>query len=161
VTETRPLNDYEQKLIKNVRDYGCQVVSVSDAEGESISFSYSVGFWETVSQPEVIILGLRSGAAYSAIIETLRQCHRGLVLRDGQWIDGLMEDVVFMVREVDRRHLVAEYFNSALWYHRYRTGTELAAAVQLVWPDGAWPWEPGATDELLEEQPALYNGKPN
>jgi hypothetical protein len=164
VTNHRALSDYECKVIVNVRDYGCHVVSVFDPEKKDPPFSYSVGFPETVGQPEVIIFGLNSSMGLFAINETLRQCRADLVLRDAQAIEGLLEeyDVICMARAVAKRHLVPEYFNSALWYHRYRTGKELEAAVQLVWPDeGIWPWEPGATAEFLEEQPGLYDGKLN
>jgi hypothetical protein len=156
------LNDYEQKLIANVREYGCQVVSVFDPEGTSPPFSYSVGFWETAGQPEAIIFGLNGQMGHYALTETLQQCRAGLALRDGQRLEGLLEeyDVTCVVRTVDNRHLVPEYFNSALWYHRYRTSAALAAAVQLIWPDeGVWPWDPEASAEFLVEQPALYSGK--
>jgi hypothetical protein len=157
----RALNDYEERLIANIGQHGFQVVSVLTGE-ESPPFSYSVGFWETVGQPEAIIFGLNPEMGLYALKETLRQCEAGLALRDGQQLDGLMKDydVDCVVRDVHPSHLVPEYFNSALWYHRHRTGAELAAAVQLVWPDeGVWPWEPEASAEFLAEQPALYDRK--
>jgi hypothetical protein len=153
------LNDYEEKLIANVRDHGCQVTSVFDPEGKQIPFSYSIGFWETVGQPEAIIFGLNSQMGHYALMETLRQCKAGLALRNGQQLDSLLQDydVVCIARDVEPRNLVPEYFNSALWYHRYRGSATPLAAVQLVWPDeGVWPWEPEASAEFLEEQPALY-----
>jgi hypothetical protein len=157
----RALYDYEKSLIANVREYGCQIVSVL-ADENSPPFSYSVGFWETVGQPEAIIFGMNSDMGHYALMETLRQCEAGLTLCEGQQLDELLKDydVVCMARDVDARHLVPQYFNSALWYHRHRTGADLSAAVQLVWPDeGIWPWDPEASAEFLEEQPALYDRK--
>jgi hypothetical protein len=164
VSSMPALNDYERTLVANVREHGCQVVSVFDPEGKTPPFSYSVGFWETVGEPEVIIFGLNGDMGHFAVNEVLRQCRAGLALVDGQLIEGLLEeyDVICMARAVDPRSLTPEYFNSALWYHRYRTGDALRVAVQLVWPDeGIWPWEQGATAEFLEEQPVLYHGKLN
>jgi hypothetical protein len=156
----RALKDYEKSLIANVHEYGCQIVSVV-ADEASPPFSYSVGFWETVGQPEAIIFGMNSEMGHYALMETLRQCEAGLALRDGQRLDELLKDydVVCVARDVHPRHLVPQYFNSALWYHRRRTGADLPAAVQLVWPDeGVWPWDPEASAAFLEEQPALYDG---
>jgi hypothetical protein len=157
----RALNDDEERLIANVRDYGCQVLSVMAGEN-SPPFSYSIGFWETVGQPEAIIFGMNSEMGHYALMETLRQCEAGLALRDGQQLDGLLKDhdVVCIAREVEPRYLVPNYFNSALWYHRYRAAAAPLTAVQLVWPDeGVWPWNPEASAAFLEEQPILYDGK--
>lgn len=160
----RPLSDYESRIIQNVKDFGFHVTSVIDPDGVAAPFSYSVGFWETAGQPEAIIFGMNSDMGHFALAETLQQCRAGLALRDGQRLEGLLEeyDVTCVARAIDDRHLVPDYFNSALWYHRYRTGAALAAAVQLVWPDeGVWPWDPDASADFLIEQPALYHGKPN
>ena len=157
----RPLTDYETQIIENVKEYGCQVISVSDPDEALPSFSYSIGFWETVEQPEVIILGLPSNMGHFAINETLRQCQEGLQLADWQPIEGLFEeyDVTCVARAVDGHHLVPEYFNSAIWYRNFRTGKPLDGAMQLVWSyDGLLPWDDGAPAELLEDQPLLYSG---
>ncbi|WP_255209678.1 DUF4262 domain-containing protein [Sphingobium xenophagum] len=157
----RSLTDYEMRIIANVRDEGCQVVSVFDPEDDAKSFAYSVGFWESVHQPEVIILGLPSQMGVFAVNETHRQCEAGLTLFDGQSVEGLFEDydVTCIARSVDKQHLTPEYLNSALWYHNLRTGKPLDAAYQLVWAyEGLWPWDAGAPAELLEDQPQLYSG---
>jgi len=158
----RPLNDYETRILANVRDHGCHVVSVFDSEDDAKSFVYSVGFWESVGQPEVIILGLPAQMGAFAVNETYRQCKAGLQLADGQLIEGLLDgyDVTCMARAVDRQHLIPDYLNSALWYHNFRTGQPLDAVYQLVWTyEGRWPWDEAAPVELLEDQPLLYSGK--
>ena len=156
-----PLSDYETRIVENVRDYGCQVISVFDPEETLPTFAYSVGFWETVGQPEVIILGLPSQMGHFAINEVLRQCQAGLQLYDGQRIEGLFEefDVICVARTVDESNLVPDYFNSAIWYHSMRRGTPLDDALQLVWSyEGFYPWDEGAPTELFEDQPLLYSG---
>ncbi|NWK94210.1 DUF4262 domain-containing protein [Sphingobium lactosutens] len=149
------------RIVADVRDHGCHVVSVFDPEDDAKSFAYSVGFWESIDQQEVIILGLPSQMGVFAVNEVYRQCEGGLMLTDGQRIDGLFEefDVTCMARSVDKRYLLPEYLNSALWYHNWRTGKSLNAAYQLVWTyEGLWPWDEGAPAELLEDQPLLYSG---
>ena len=155
------LTDYESEIVKNVKDYGCHVTSVFDPDDVAPTFSYSTGFWETVGQPEVIILGLSSQMGLFAINETLRQCQAGLQLSDRQQIEGLFEefDVTCVARAVDDAHLIPEYFNSAIWYRSMRTGRPLDDARQLVWAyDGFFPWDEGAPAELFEDQPLLYSG---
>jgi Domain of unknown function (DUF4262) len=155
------LADYESEIVQNVKDYGCHVTSVFDPDAVAPSFAYSTGFWETVGQPEVIILGLPSPMGPFAINETLRQCQAGLQLLDGQRIEGLFEefDVTCVARIVDASNLVPEYFNSAIWYRSMRTGRPLDEALQLVWAyEGFFPWDDGAPAELFEDQPLLYSG---
>ena len=156
----RSLNEAEKRIVAHVRDYDCHVVSVFDPNDVEPTFSYSVGLWETVGQPEVIILGLPAQMGSFAVNETLRQCQAGLRLFDGQRIEGLFEefDVICVARNVDARHLVPEYFNSAIWYHSMRTGKPLDTALQLVWSyEGFYPWDEGAPPELIEDQPLLYS----
>jgi len=156
------LTKYEAEIFAHVNEYGCHVTTVFDPDEVAPNFSYSVGFWESVGQPEVIILGLPSNMGHIAINETLRQCkEEGLRLSDWQPIEGLFEefDVTCVARTVDPAHMVIEYFNSALWYHELRTGKPLDEALQLVWSyDGLHPWDEGAPAALFEDQPLLYSG---
>ena len=157
----RPLTEYEKRIVENVKEFGCHVTSVFDPDEVEPDFSYSTGFWETVGQPEVIILGLPSNMGHFAINETLRQCQAGLQLCDGQRIDWPYEefDMICVARPVDAKNLIPEYFNSAIWYHSMRTGSQLEKAMQLVWAySGLFPWDEGAPAELLEDQPLLYSG---
>ena len=158
------LSEYEKRVISNVQEDGYQVVSVFAPEDNTPSFSYSVGFWETVGQPEIIILGLNGSMGRYAIEEGFRQCRNGLTITDGKAIEGLLEgyDETCVARQVHPDHFVRDYFNSAMWYHRWRTGQPLAAAMQLVWSySGSYPWDEEAPQELHEDQPVLYIGKPH
>ncbi|HUD93717.1 DUF4262 domain-containing protein [Sphingobium sp.] len=157
----RSLTDYEMRIIANIGNHGCHVVSVFDPQDDAQSFAYSVGFWESVGQPEVIILGLPSQMGAFAINEAYRQCEAGLQLVDGLRIESLFEGyaVTCMARAVDSQYIIPDYLNSALWYHNLRTGKSLDVAYQLVWTyEGLWPWDEGAPVELLEDQPLLYSG---
>ena len=63
---------------------------VFDPDGKQPDFAYSIGFKETVSQPEAIIFGLPRDVMKAMINETLHQCRKGLALSDGAVIEGLL-----------------------------------------------------------------------
>lgn len=153
------LSTFEEDILANVREFGCHINYVADPGGEPPIFGYSVGFLETVDQPEVIIFGLSSKMAGWMINELLLRCRDGLQLEDGTQVEELLVDHVCVARTVCSRFIVPEYLNSAIWYHRYRTGEELDRVVQLVWPgaeDGLFPWDSGYDPGQAECQPALY-----
>ncbi|MBA4763285.1 DUF4262 domain-containing protein [Sphingomonas sp.] len=156
---TRELNQFEEGVLSNIRESGCHITGVFDPDGEAPAFAYSVGFTETVGQSEVIVFGLDFQLMAATINETLDQCRKGLVLTDGLRIAGLLEGFDCIVRLVPVGNIVADYFNSAMWFHRRRTGEELSQAFQIVWPgyhDGLFPWEPGADPETIASQRVLY-----
>lgn len=58
------MNEAEIKIIENIDKYGCQVTSVFDPKEKDPNFTYTVGITKKESQPELIILGLRSELAH-------------------------------------------------------------------------------------------------
>ncbi len=153
------VTDYERKIIDNVAEYGCQVSHVFDPDQINPDFSYSIGFPETVAQPEVIIFGLSNTLMHSMINETLHQCREWLVLSDGVRISNLIEGFDCIAREVPEVNIEVEYFNSAMWFSRHSGHGNLQSAFQLVWPgavNGLFPWEQGAAQEVIDAQPPLY-----
>jgi hypothetical protein len=151
------LNQFDRKMLDTIREHGCQVMSVFDDKGVQPDFSYSIGFPVTVSQPEVLIYGLDRGLMHSMINETLDQCRAGLVLVDWMPVDGLLEGFRCIARSIPAHRIDAEHFGSAMWFERHRTGNDMTAAFQIVWPgaaNGLYPWEEGA--KLTDSQPALY-----
>lgn len=161
VTPEAELDEFEQKILRNVREHGCHVNCVFDPDENRPAFAYSVGFPQTVGQPEVIVFGLSLRLMQSMINDTLQQCRDGLLLRDWGVVDGLLEDHKCILREVRQEYIVREYLNSAMWHHRRTTGAPLGAVMQLVWPgkiNGLFPWEPGCAEEVRDAQLALYEG---
>ncbi len=151
--------DYEARILANVQEFGCHITTVADPDGGTPSFSYSTGFTRSVGQGEVIIFGLPSQLTGFMINETLSFCRDGLQLDDGVQIGGLLQGFDVVARTVHPASIVREHFNSAMWFHRREFGTDLDAAFQLVWPgalDGLYPWDEGASSEVREAQPPLY-----
>jgi len=157
-----PLSAYEQSILDNVERTGCHITLVFDPEHPN--FAYSVGFPDTVGQPEVIVFGLSNEIMGFMINETLRRCRAGLALADGVRVEGLLEGHICIVRAIGAENIDRDHFNSAMWYQRRRSGTEMAEAFQIVWPgasDGLFPWDAGCADIVREAQPALYERRLN
>jgi hypothetical protein len=152
------LNKYERDIITNINNSGCHINLVFDPEGEDPEFAYSVGFVQSVGQPEVIVFGL-GDLMGSMINDCLRACRGGLQLTDGVEVLGLLRDHRCVAREVHPSWFIIDYFNSAMWFHETQLKKPLEQAVQLVWPDatnGLLPWEEGCGELTIAYQPALY-----
>lgn len=164
MSAARELNQFEEGILNNIRDSGCHITGVFDPDGEAPGFAYSVGFTETVGQPEVIVFGLDFQLMAAMINETLDQCRKGLVLSDGLRIADLLDGFECIARLVPAENIVVDYLNSAMWFHKRRTGEELSKAYQIVWPgaaDGLFPWDDGSAQIVIDCQPALYERELN
>ncbi|HMI20176.1 MAG TPA: DUF4262 domain-containing protein [Sphingomonas sp.] len=158
------LTAYEQSILDNIERTGCHITMVFDPEGQDPNFAYSVGFPDTVGQPEVIVFGLSNDMMGFMVNETLRLCRDGLRLADGTSIDGLLQGHLCVARKVAAENIDRDHFNSAMWYQRRRSGIEMSEAFQIVWPgarDGLFPWDAGCADSVREAQPPLYERRLN
>lgn len=150
---------FERKIVGNVCKHGCHINYVFDPDEEEPNFAYSVGFPATLNQPEVIVFGLSQDVMGFMINETLRKCRRGFQLTDRAEISGLLEGHRCIMRAIQPHFIIPDYFNSAMWYRRYKIGDHMLDAFQIVWPgaqDGLFPWQDGCAEIVREAQPALY-----
>ncbi|WP_161956776.1 DUF4262 domain-containing protein [Sphingosinithalassobacter portus] len=154
----KSLNRAERKIVDTVARTGCHINVVWDPDSDGSAWAYSVGFPETVDQPEVIVIGLDGQLMGAMINDTMQLCKNGLTLSDGVEIDSLLQDHVVVVRSVPTENIVPDYLNSAIWYEKRRTGQALSRVVQLVWPDlnGRYPWDADCDAAVMKAQPALY-----
>ncbi|MBA3863058.1 MAG: DUF4262 domain-containing protein [Erythrobacter sp.] len=154
-----PLDPAEQKCVDDIAEHGCHVMKVFDNEGDLPDFAYSVGLPVSVGQPEVLIYGLRPELMHSMINEVYRQCSEGLELFDGRRIQGLIDGHDCIVRLCTDRTAIEEHLGWALWYHHSQREKDVNEFFQIVWPgavDGLFPWEAGASSEVIDAQPTLY-----
>lgn len=150
------LNDYENRLLKNVEEYGWQCLSVFDNGGEKPDFSYSIGFPVTLGAPEFIIFGLKSDVAHDILWSVFNFLKDGREVADmDRWSD-LVVGYDCILRDVHPSNIVRDYFNSAMWFHG--PPEDSLKAMQIVWPDadGIFPWEPGCAEWVCQDQPPLY-----
>jgi len=153
------LSAFEQRIVADVEQYGCHVLHVFDPDGVEQNFSYSIGYPVSVAQPEVIVFGLDRKLMHSMINEVHRQCRDGLAMEDGLRVPDLLEGFDCALRAVRPDNIVAEYFGSAMWFHRTQTDHPMKGAFQIVWPgavNGLFPWDAGVSQDVIDAQPALY-----
>ena len=143
----------DEKLISDVREYGCHILRVF-ADESGPEFAYSVGMYLSYGQPEVIIFGLPADTAQTILNDICEHAARGERFFAGNTTDKLLQahDVCFT--EVPPA-AYADHFGFALWF--YKSLPERFPAIQLVWPDraGKFPWEPGYDHSLDHLQPVL------
>ena len=155
----RDLNEFERGILANVEAHGCQVNHIFGGEGDEPDFSYSIGFPQSVGQPEVIVFGLGVNLMKSMINELRAQCAGGLTMADRLRVADLLDGFECELRSVDRANIAEDFFASAMWFERYRTGEQMTEAFQIVWPgasQGLFPWEDGCNPFVGASQTALY-----
>jgi Domain of unknown function (DUF4262) len=159
VRKNAQLDPAEQKCIDDIAQHGCHILKVFDHEGEKQNFAYSVGFPVSVRQPEVLIYGLQLELMQSMINEVYRQCAAGLELSDGLRLHDLIEGHECVAKICRSREAIEEHLGWAIWYHRSQREEEVQHFFQIVWPgavNGLLPWEAGASQNVIDAQPALY-----
>ena len=154
------LDPTDLRTIDDVANYGWHCLHVA-AEGDLPGFSFSVGFWETLNAPEVIIFGLRHELTHEILWEVFRQIQAGKTLVDGERWTGLIEGFDCISRPVHPSQ-IDEHFGVAIWYRRYRTGLDDLRAFQMFWPgklQGLFPWEAGCDEDVRAAQALLYRAR--
>lgn len=148
----------DKKVAKDIREYGCHVISVVDPEGKQPHFTYSVGIYETSQAPEAIVVGLRPELGAYMVNEYNRRLRAGEVFHRGQRYEGFLEGFSVYI-EPARQAALAEY---TLGCERYYKGAKYPT-VQIVWPTtaGVWPWQAAASDWFRENQPMLGRKRPD
>ncbi len=145
------LNEYERKLVANVREYGWQGTHVG-AGDEQPGFSYSTGFFVTAKIPEILIFSLSANVAQSILRYILEKADRGFVPPVGVAVSDVMVgyDCYFFPIAASGYD---EYPLSSTWFYR---GADYPC-LQLVWTDaaGIFPWQAGFDERFREDQPDI------
>jgi hypothetical protein len=152
------LDESDQKVVDAVEQHGFFSQGVFEGS-EGPAFRYSVGFWETLRSPEVIIFGLDLTLMHNMLWEMFRQIKSGAELADETRWSELIEGFDCIARRVHPSQ-VGEYLTYALWYRRLRSqqANDLQA-YQLFWPgkqQGLYPWERDCVQFVRDNQPLLY-----
>ncbi len=147
-------NAGQEKLLADVKEYGCHILNVA-GDGRS-DFSYSVGLYANFGHPEIVIIGLPSGTAMSLINAVRDRAASGAPVADGTMSDGLVRGYPVAFVRVEQEHFV-DRFGFANWFYRSLAPGGFPV-LQLVWPDrqGLFPWHAAFDPGLRPVQPVLH-----
>ncbi|PZQ64595.1 MAG: hypothetical protein DI570_04880 [Phenylobacterium zucineum] len=126
------------------------------------TWTYSVGFQQSLGQPEIVIFDVPHEAANSILWTAYEELKAGtLVLEDGKRWHAEDEEKPLVWRKVHRTQIESRVGWLTLANARRLTQTGAmfdVEAYQLVLSDeaGRMPWEEGYNEWLRHRQPALY-----
>jgi len=147
-------------FVRRIRKHGWTATYVPGDDSET-NFAYSIGFWECLGTPEVIVFGADLLTSNGLIGEAYTQLKSGdLKLADkAPWILEMDDGPRLAWRAVHPSQIRRAHFNVAIWY-RERQGQSRAGleAFQLFVSDtaGVLPWEEGFDTDYRPHQPELY-----
>jgi hypothetical protein len=153
-------SDYERTLLKRIKKHGWTAVGVGP--GDAVSpFTYTIGFWETLGSPDIVIAGIDPEPANMILWEAFRRI-KGGELKPGEkeaW-SGWLQNGDYVWRQVHPSQWTHDNFGSGFWYSEtHANGRQLPPpAFQLVSPDfaGVLPWEAGYNEAIRGQQYAFY-----
>jgi len=147
-----PADDFDRELLANVKEYGWHVMGVKEDE-QGPAFAYSIGMYQTLDRPEVIIFGLAFDVMHPLINGIGQQIRAGNRFDDLDEAEDIVEGYNVMFRSVLLRHY-QEYFGYARWFYQ---GDDFPV-LQCVWPDGQhrYPWHPECPEAIKKRQPVLW-----
>ena len=154
----RQLTENDQRVIRDIQQYGCHVVSVFDPKGKLPTFSYSIGIQDSSGAPDVIVIGLRAELGGYLVNEYNRRVREGKRFKRGTKYTGFLEGFSVYV-EPARAERYRRYAYGCARYYDGRPYT----MVQLVWPSttGIWPWNASASKWLIRNQPMMGRKRPD
>ncbi|MFL5295848.1 MAG: DUF4262 domain-containing protein [Phenylobacterium sp.] len=152
---------YLRSVEQAVRKHGWAGVSVGSYE-TAPSWIYSVGFQETLGQPEIVLFDVPQAQANALLWEIFQELKSGkLTLEDGERWEGGDPDHPAVWRKVHASQVDSPdaWFNVAAARRARGHGASTDLEVfQLVLSDqqGRLPWETGYDEAVRVRQPALY-----
>jgi Domain of unknown function (DUF4262) len=144
----------ERKVLADIAEYGWHCTNILEDDGHP-PWSFTIGFYETWSFPELIIIGRSRATSH----EMLSRIAGDLEQNRGQDLATLGACIVLGIpcRPIEvAPHRYSDFVGFARWYYR---GKQFPL-YQLVWPsaEGHYPWDLEATEAFKAWQPVL--GKP-
>ena len=148
------LDENDIKFLDNVRKHGWFRTSVF-AENEKLGFSYSTGFWLSVSFPEIIVFSLKYEIAHQVLWDIFNDCKNGVPPPIGEVTDKIFGNGPAILLPISVEHY-PEHLGWSGWFY----GNNPFPCVQLVWGDrdDLFPWQSGFSNEFEGNQIDLSEG---
>lgn len=135
-------DDSDRKLLDDVARVGWHLVGIHD-DGKSPDYVFSVGLYHTFAQPEILLVGLKSGIAGHLINSIGEMMQTGKQFKDGDIVDDIADGFPMAFRAVTDEFYRA-YVGYALWFYESMDFPLL----QCLWPDreSRFPWDANCDD---------------
>ena len=151
---------HKRDVDARIQRHGWTAIYVGDYS-TAPTWVYTVGFDETLRQPEVILFDATQEDANALLWRTYEELKTGrLELKDGEvWAPGGEPIGVWRKVHPSQIDTADNWLGGALGRRERRTGRrDGLEAFQLVVADGSrkYPWEAGYDERLRMRQPALY-----
>lgn len=119
----------DERTISQIEEYGCSVISVGRVCKEELSWTYTIGVYDTCGKPDLITVGLKFSTAQACLNQAAKLLRSGTELTQGRHAD-LIGNVDCEFRPVDPKW-VKHLMNWANWYYN---GTDYPV-LQAIYPD--------------------------
>ena len=86
-----PQDDLDERIYREILTDGCSILSFSGTQ-TSPEFTYSVGLYLNFLQPEILLMGLHPGTAYSIISRLRDDAAAGVAIDSNSVRNDLFED---------------------------------------------------------------------
>jgi len=142
----------ETKLVDDIEKYGCHIIHVKPQQPIP-GWSYTIGLYETLQQPELIVVGMKQDLAHYLLNEAARRMKQGLRLAGGHREKDLLENVECEFRKVEQ-HWAKHVMGYALWFY----GEDEFPVFQCVYPDlnNRFPWDDSFDTTWRDRQALLF-----
>jgi len=123
------LHPTDEGTIGQIEKYGCSVISVGRDCKDDMSWTYTIGVYDTCSKPDLITVGLKFSTAQACLNQAAKLLRSGTDLTQGRHAD-LIGNVDCEFRPVDPKW-IKHLMNWANWYY---DGTDYPV-LQAIYPD--------------------------
>jgi len=149
-------DEADLKVIRDVREHGWHVVAIPPEAGTP-GWVFSIGIFQTLRHPEIVVFGLDQNVAHFVVNEIGARIRSGKRFQHGSEAGGLLEGVRCTFRDI-LINWYEPFLGTAMWYYR---GTDFPA-IQCIWPDHEqhYPWEPQFQKNWKWAQPLLFERTP-
>lgn len=147
-------DEHDRKLLSDIETVGWHVIHICEDE-QGPAYTFSVGFYYTFQQPEVLIMGLSQEVAHELLKIVVLGMAAGKTLRPFERVSNFAQGYDCAFAPIEIEHF-RDYLGYAVWF--YRNLPSPFPAMQLVWPDkdGRFPWEANYDQRFLKFQKPLY-----
>ena len=145
------LDEHERGFVEKIRKHGWACMQVFEEE-QHPGFSYTTGFFSSLSKPEVIVFSLNDKLAHTILSNIYNDLKSGAEFPEGKEVYNVLEALPVCFLNVSKAYY-AEYLGWSRWFY----GNESFPCQCLVLPDksGLFPWQHGFDDNMRDLQPDI------